>query len=371
MSGTAERLSSAVEQIDEWVQPGGVDGCGIAVMHNGELVAERYAGSSRPGEPVSGSSLFGLASVTKPIAATGILAAMEDGLLSLDEPVGRHLPAFTAPTADGNGPAGRDAVTWRQLLCHTGGVAEDLGVRRDALPEVPGLDQLVSAHVAAPSVDPPGTIVRYSNTGYAILAGALEAATGEEFWSFTRRRVLHGAALADIVVRPTAEDLSRLATLTDAANVGTPTESYNSTWWQEMAVPWGGAYGTPRAVVRFADAFLRPGSAAIDLAWASRREMTRDQTAGLPGGVGSGRVWWEQAPWGLGWEVKGSKRRHWTGELTSPATFGHFGQAGTLVWADPHLDLAVAVFTNRSVARMWAFILSRWLRLSNALAAAV
>ena len=99
--------------------------------------------------------------------------------------------------------------------------------------------------------------------------------------------------------------------------------------------------------------------------------MVRSQTGDLPGGVGSGRLWWPEATWGLGWEIKGTKRRHWSGELTSPATFCHFGQAGTLVWADPRLDLAVAVFTNRSVAKMWGFILSRWLRLANALAAAV
>lgn len=68
--------------------------------------------------------------------------------------------------------------------------------------------------------------------------------------------------------------------------------------------------------------------------------------------------------------MKGSKRRHWTGELTSPATFCHFGAAGTLLWVDPVHDLALAVFANRSVAHMWAFILARWARLSNAVVAA-
>jgi beta-lactamase class C len=72
--------------------------------------------------------------------------------------------------------------------------------------------------------------------------------------------------------------------------------------------------------------------------------MTTDQTKGVAGGVESARVQWERGSWGLGWEVKGEKRAHWTGEFTSPATFCHFGRAGTLLWGDPERDLALAVF---------------------------
>ena len=39
--------------------------------------------------------------------------------------------------------------------------------------------------------------------------------------------------------------------------------------------------------------------------------------------------------WGLGVELKGDKAPHWSGTLTSPATFGHFGGAGTFLWVDP------------------------------------
>lgn len=371
MSTTNDRLRDAIRQIDDWVQPGGVAGCGIAIAHHGEIVAERYAGEARPGVEVSESTLFGLASVTKPIAATGVLAAAEDGFLSLDEPVVRLLPEFSEGADELANADQRSAVTYRQLLSHTGGAAEDLGARRASVPDVPTLAELTAAHLRAPSAFVPGTTVGYSNTGFAILAEGVQRAVGEEFWAYTRRRTLISPDLRDIVIRPATHELDRLPVLTDAANAGTPTESYNSPWWRELALPWGGLYGTPRALALFAAAFLDPASTRVGLGWAARSAMTRDQAAGLPGGVSSGRVWWDQASWGLGWEVKGNKRRHWSGELTSAETFCHFGQAGTLVWADPRLDLAVAVFTNRSVARMWGFILSRWLRLANAVAAAV
>jgi CubicO group peptidase (beta-lactamase class C family) len=88
---------------------------------------------------------------------------------------------------------------------------------------------------------------------------------------------------------------------------------------------------------------------------------------GRPGGVGSLRVRWEPAFWGLGWEVKGTKQRHWTGGLTSTATYCHFGAAGTLLWADPERDLAVAVFASRTVLHRWPFAPPRWARLCDAL----
>jgi CubicO group peptidase (beta-lactamase class C family) len=90
----------------------------------------------------------------------------------------------------------------------------------------------------------------------------------------------------------------------------------------------------------------------------------------VPGGVESAKVRWDPGRWGLGWEVKGEKRRHWTGDFTSPRTFCHFGHAGTLLWGDPERDIALAVFANRTVTHMWGFILPRWARLSNAIIAA-
>ncbi|MCO5215462.1 MAG: hypothetical protein M9950_04825 [Thermomicrobiales bacterium] len=44
---------------------------------------------------------------------------------------------------------------------------------------------------------------------------------------------------------------------------------------------------------------------------------------------------WVPGYWGLGWEVKGTKQRHWTGARTSEHTWVHWGFAGTLCWVDP------------------------------------
>jgi CubicO group peptidase (beta-lactamase class C family) len=50
--------------------------------------------------------------------------------------------------------------------------------------------------------------------------------------------------------------------------------------------------------------------------------------------------------WGLGFELRDRKSPHWTGTRNSPATFGHFGAAGTFLWVDPDAGLACAVLTD-------------------------
>jgi CubicO group peptidase (beta-lactamase class C family) len=50
--------------------------------------------------------------------------------------------------------------------------------------------------------------------------------------------------------------------------------------------------------------------------------------------------------WGLGFEIRGGKSPHWTGSLNSPATFGHFGQSGTMLWIDPVAGLALVALAD-------------------------
>jgi len=57
--------------------------------------------------------------------------------------------------------------------------------------------------------------------------------------------------------------------------------------------------------------------------------------------------------WGLGFEIRGAKSPHWTGRLNSPATFGHFGQSGTMFWIDPAFGIGLVALTDRAFDQ-WA-----------------
>lgn len=365
--------ATALAQIDEWLLPQGPTGVGAAIWAKGGIVAARSAGQARPDAAVTEDTLFAIASVTKPVTAATVMTLVDRGLVSLDEPMSRLVPEFRAQpeqqsAADPELERLRPTVSVRQLLAHTSGLPEDLLARDERTMEPLDLRAIVTAMCRAPLQSAPGEQVRYSNTGYGVLTRLAENLTGEPFWDVARTNVLDPLGSSDIVARPGPELESRLAIVGDAGHPGTEIETFNSGYWRSLALPWGGLYATPTAAAQFAAAFLAGGPRF--LSEASVEAMTTDQAQGVRGGVESGRVAWEVAHWGLGWEVKGTKRRHWTGELTSPHTFCHFGRAGTLLWADPERDLALAVFSNRAVTRMWTFILPRWARLSNAVVAA-
>jgi CubicO group peptidase (beta-lactamase class C family) len=80
---------------------------------------------------------------------------------------------------------------------------------------------------------------------------------------------------------------------------------------------------------------------------------------GLLPGVGT----FDPLDWGLGFEIRDGKVPHWTGTENSPATFGHFGGAGTFLWIDPTIDRALVCLTDREFGT-WA--LEAWPRLSDA-----
>jgi beta-lactamase class C len=365
-----EKIASALEQIDGWIGESGVPGAAAVVWHNGEIVGHRYAGEAQPGIPVDGQTLFGLASVTKPMTAATVMTLIESELISLDEPVETYLPGFATATSSDDGLRHlRREITVRQLLSHTSGLPEDLPRGTFASREAPTLREITDAMLRQPLWTTPGTELIYSNTGYGVLGRIAEAVTGRDFWEVTWENVFEPLELHDTIARPGPELDRRIGRVLDVYGQGRPTESYNSQYWRDLAIPWGGLYGSADDSVRFAATFLRKGDGFIlpELA----QEMITDQVHGLKGEVQAARVKWPVAYWGLGWEIKGTKAKHWTGNLTAPETFCHFGAAGTLLWADPTIDLAAAIFANRATFHLWPFVPPRWATLSDALVEAV
>lgn len=365
-------LDTALRTIEGWIEPDGPAGAAVVVRFQGQLVAERYAGEAQPGIAVAAETLFALASVTKPITAAVVMTLVDDGLLSIDDPVARFVPEFAAPNPDGNGEwaAARGLITLRQALCHTTGLPEDLAPGTLRGRDLPSLETITDHLIRLPLSFAPGAELRYSNAGYALLGRLVRNVTGREIWDHARERVFGTMGLNDIVARPARSEDDRIAHVADAAGAGTDHESYQSRYWRDLAIPWGGLFGTARDIARFAESFMLHTNAPLSPA--TRALMITDQAGGVTGGITSLKLTWRPAHWGLGWEVKGGKRRHWTGELTSPATYCHWGAAGTLVWADPTRELTVVMFGSRTTYNMWPFKpVARWARLSDAIVTAM
>lgn len=73
-------------------------------------------------------------------------------------------------------------------------------------------------------------------------------------------------------------------------------------------------------------------------------EATRNQTGVLPGTLFD----WPICPWGLGPELRGTKKPHWAPIRSSSESFGHAGDSGCIVWTDPFQDVTYAILATRS-----------------------
>jgi beta-lactamase class C len=369
------RVNDALATINAWVDESAVRGASAAVWHQGEIISTFTVGEAAAGRPVHDDTMFALASVSKPISVAAIMLILHREQIELDTPLVDILPDFSEvddPFAGDVWPqleVLRDRVTLRQLLCHTSGLPENVGVRRLRMTSLPSLDTIVDVMCKLPLQSAPGEELRYSNVGTALAARAAARIDGRDFHTILQRDVLDSAGLDGIAMRPATRLDERIAYVDDAAGVGGPSESYNSQYWRQLAIPWGGYFGTASEVLRFASSFLLDQPSPLPAA--VRAEMVVDQTGGVAGGVNSAGVRWERGAWGYGWEVKGSKRNHWTGTRTSERTWCHWGQAGTLVWLDPDRKLGVAMFANRTVTNGWPLRPPRWCTLSDAIIAAM
>jgi CubicO group peptidase (beta-lactamase class C family) len=192
------------------------------------------------------------------------------------------------------GPKADEGATVRHLLAHASGLPpEDGGVMTTA----------------------PGSRRIYSNWAYEILGDLVAERVDDPFPEHLEHVVLAPLGMEDTVLD------------------GSPAAD---------------ARGTVTDLLAFARELLAPTLLDEELHAAA----TTIAFPGLDGVVpGYGR----QSPcdWGLGFELKGDKSPHWTGDRLDPATFGHFGRSGSFLWVDPTRGLAAAELADRDFDR-WA-----------------
>jgi CubicO group peptidase (beta-lactamase class C family) len=171
----------------------GVPAVSIAAIRNGAIDwARAYGVSSIQGPSVSTETLFGAASISKPVTALGVLKLVEEGKIDLDTNVNQYLKRWKVPD---NQFTVVKKVTVRELLNHTSGIGTHNGDIYDPSTPVPTLLQLLEGEKPArtPPVRVeviPGTEYAYSNGGYLVLSLLIEDVTGETFAEYMKRTVL-------------------------------------------------------------------------------------------------------------------------------------------------------------------------------------
>ena len=171
----------------------GVPAVSIAAIRDGAIDwARAYGVSSIQGAPISTETLFGAASISKPVTALGVLKLVEEGKINLDANVNEYLKRWKIPD---NQFTVKQKVTVRELLNHTSGIGTHNGEIYDPSGPIPTLLQLLEGE--RPARTPPvrveaipGTKFAYANGGYLVLSLLIEDVTGESFAQYMKRTVL-------------------------------------------------------------------------------------------------------------------------------------------------------------------------------------
>ena len=340
---------------------GRLPGAAIQLGRAGHFLAPRAFGRMRPdadAPTVQPDTIFLTASVTKPLTVTAVMLLVERGYLLLDDPVYTILPAF--------GNRGKEAVTVRHLMTHTSGLPDmlpnNIALRQAHAP----LAEFYRQICEVPLDFAPGTNIQYQSCGTATLAMIAEQLTGMALPAFLRQEFFTPLGMNDTALGVQDLPHQRIAHVNVGPDMLGTDWGWNTPYWWNLGVPWGGMFSTVGDMARFCQMFLNGGE--LDgvriLSPATVQAMTSDQTSANPALPAEVRA---QQAWGLGWRRMPTSTWSYGGNLLAPGSYGHGGATGTVVWVDPVRQVVCTLFTNEPAVQSEGLLG----RVSNLVAAAV
>lgn len=297
-------------------------------------------GTDAAGTAVTRESLFIVASITKLATALTLLRLVDEGKAGLDDALGKYLP---------NARVAQAGVTLRNLLCHTAGLPQDLPSEHELYGKPLAWKEIGQECLKVDLQMPPRTRVLYGNVGYGLLGLVVEMITQDSFLNSLRKLVLEPLGIEGYLGDEPPRQVVRLADVR-SRHAGTELEPFNSRYYRSLGLPWSGLITNADGVLRLVRAFA--GDPDGYLSDAVRDEAIENQTDHLSGGYG-GRFDWTPAPWGLGVDLCGDKKPHWTPSNASPRTFGHAGASGCVAWHDPDKNISWVMLGTRTADNGW------------------
>lgn len=306
------------------------------------LLGERAAGL-----PMEADTLNLWMSSTKPVTAVAFALLWQQGAADLDDPVARYVPEF--------GAEGKGEITLRQILTHTGGIRMlSLG-----WPEASWDEILKTICERRPEPRwPRGDRAGYHlASSWFVLGEVVSRIAGEPFPAFVRRQILEPCGMHDSWIgmpearfeaygdrlghiwKTEEKDGRRQAVLRPAHERASVVGSS----------PGGNGRGPMRELGKFYEMLLRRGRTEDGRALLSPQTveaMTTPDRVGL-----LDRTFKQKLDWGLGFIVDSkhygeSLVAYGYGAHASRRTFGHSGSQSSTGFADPKVDLTVALMLN-------------------------
>lgn len=137
--------------------------------------------------PARANTVYRIASISKPIAATAVMQLVERGRVGLDDPVQKHVPSFPVK--------GEQTITIRHLLTHTSGIRHYRDGEMESSREYGTVLDALGIFKDDPLLFAPGTKYSYSTYAYNLLGAVVESASGIAFEEYLRANVWKPAGM--------------------------------------------------------------------------------------------------------------------------------------------------------------------------------
>jgi len=334
----------------------------VAIAANGKEVIYQGAFGKRDlgkDDPMTTDSVFWIASMTKAVTTAGAMQLVEQGKLSLDEPIGKLLPDLASPQVlegfDAKGEpklrAARKPITLRQLMTHTAGFCYELWNTDKATylekTGTPGITTCQNAALKTPLASDPGTRWEYG-TNIDFVGKAVEAASGKRLDAYLRDHMFSPLGMSDTAFKISDDMRKRLVGMhvrgEDGALAPLPFELEQN---PEFHMGGGGLYSTAGDYIKFCQMILNKGKgngnqilkaetvATMGQNHIGELNVTRMTTA-APIYTNDVDLYPDQVKkWGLSFLINTAK----TPEGRSAGSLAWAGLANTYFWIDPTRDV--------------------------------
>lgn len=351
------KLAAITARMQEFVTSGELSGVVAVVGRKDGVVYHEAVGNGTidPKSPMAKDALFRIASMTKPVTAVAVMILADEGKLSVDDRVEKHLPEFKGQKLMAQGADGKPVlvapprpITLRDLLTHTSGLPG--GYPKEYADVYQKRNHTLAETTAAIAHEPlrfePGTKWAYCNSGIDTLGRIVEVVSGQRYEDFLKDRIFEPLDMHDTTFYPTPNQRKRLATLYDRKASGpltaVPAPFLDAPERAKHPVPAGGLFSTGADLAKLYRMMLHKGqlNGKRILSEKAVAEMTRTQTGDIKTGFVDGMSF------GYGWAVV--KQPKGVTEALSAGTYGHGGAFGTQGWIDPKQNLFVILLIQRT-----------------------
>jgi len=329
-------------QLDLGVSDGLTLGAVMMAVQREKVCALEAAGYSdlAAKKPMKTDAIFDIRSLRKPIAVLGALLLVDDGKLTLDDPLAKSLPEFSHLTVKGQAQPTNVPITLRQLMMHTSGIADE---RPPALENITRTFDLTLAEDAAlvaqqPLDFIPGSRWAYSSSGIAVLGRVVEVASGQSFQTFIQQRLLGPLEMQDSSFFTNRAKVARIPTMYNLENGHLVKDVMDVTRpGQKYSAPEFGLFSTAEDLRHLGQMMLNRGS------WKSQKLLSSSLVDEMTRPVWQTSVLKYHA--GLGWAIHTGKEPEMSYAVTD-GSYGANGASGGILWIDPSIQLIRIYLTH-------------------------